>query len=82
MARLYYRARYVRVVLAAAANKVKMQAAVGRILNNDGIRTLNQSTPAICSTKSTMRRRSLLFLMRMNALVSESPSDVARKSAT
>jgi len=40
MARLYYRVRDVRVVLAAAANKVKMRAAVGRILNNDGIRTL------------------------------------------
>ena len=37
---------------------------------------------AISSTKSTMRRLSLGSLMRVKALVSESPSEVARKSET
>jgi hypothetical protein len=36
----------------------------------------------ICSTRSTMRRRSLVSSMRMNALVSARPSEVARKSDT
>jgi hypothetical protein len=40
------------------------------------------SSPAISSTRSTMRRRNLGSLMRINALVSASPSVVARKSDT
>ena len=37
---------------------------------------------AISSTSSTTRRLSFAFLIRMKALVSASPSDVARKSVT
>ena len=40
------------------------------------------SSPAISLTRSTMRRRSLASLSRMNALVRASPSEVARKSDT
>ncbi len=40
------------------------------------------SSPAICWTRSTMRRRSLASGMRMKALVSDKPSEVARKSDT
>src|SRR6185312_2474231 len=40
------------------------------------------SAVAICSTRSTIRRRSLASLMPMNALVKARPSDVARKSET
>ena len=40
------------------------------------------SSPAICSTRSTIRRRSLASLMPMKALVSARPSEVARKSET
>ena len=39
-------------------------------------------TPAISSTRSTMRRRSFGPFIRVNALVSASPSEVARKSKT
>src|SRR5262249_37669607 len=42
----------------------------------------SSSSPAISSTRSTMRRRSFGSLIRMKALVSESPSEVARKSET
>ena len=40
------------------------------------------SSPAICWTRSTIRRRSLASLRRMKALVSARPSDVERKSET
>src|SRR5882672_4355802 len=40
------------------------------------------SRTAICSTISTMLRRSLASLMRVNARVSARPSEVARKSET
>src|SRR5258706_15886216 len=40
------------------------------------------SPPAICWTRSTIRRRSLGSGMRMKALVSDKPSEVARKSDT
>ena len=62
-------------------SEVKMRAAVGSCLDTMGYDP-SQSMPAICSTRSTMRRRSLLLLMRINALVSDRPSEVARKSAT
>ena len=38
------------------------------------------SRDAICSTKFTMLRRSFGSVIRVNALVSARPSDVARKS--
>jgi hypothetical protein len=41
-----------------------------------------RAQPAIFSTRFTMLRRSLAFLICMNAFVSTSPSDVARKSDT
>ncbi len=41
-----------------------------------------KSSPAISSTSWTMRRRSPGSFIRMNALVSASPSVVARKSET
>ena len=40
------------------------------------------SRAAICSTRSTMLRRSLESLIRVNARVSARPSEVARKSET
>src|SRR6202035_2930462 len=40
------------------------------------------SRAAICSTRSTMLRRSLASSMRVNARVSARPSEVARKSET
>jgi hypothetical protein len=40
------------------------------------------SVPAICLTSVTMQRRSVGSLIRMNALVRASPSEVARKSDT
>ena len=49
---------------------------------NDNAGCFQSSSSAICSTRSTMRLRNLLFLMRMKDLVSDSPSEVARKSAT
>ena len=42
----------------------------------------SSSSPTISSTRSTMRRLSLGSLIRMKALVRESPSEVARKSDT
>src|SRR5215471_10695301 len=42
----------------------------------------NLSLTAICSTRSTIRRRNFESEMRMKALVNARPSEVARKSET
>src|SRR6516165_5393628 len=47
-----------------------------------GQRFSDSSRAAICSTRSTMLRRSLASVRRVNARVRANPSEVARKSDT
>ena len=65
----------------AHVRRERRRLSVGRQTHLGGAMRL-YSSPAISWTRSTMRRRRLDSLMRMKALVSASPSRVARKSDT
>src|ERR1700686_3991186 len=57
--------------------------ALGHGLNSRWpVAVCQSSVPAICLTSTTIERRSVGSLIRMNALVRASPSEVERKSDT
>src|ERR1700722_13412302 len=57
--------------------------ALGHGLNSRWpVAVCQSSVPAICLTSTTIERRNVGSLIRMNALVRASPSEVARKSDT
>ena len=62
--------------LACALRRANWRAGVATLLQRWSV----ASRVAICSTSSTMLRRTLASVIRVNARVNDSPSDVARKS--
>ena len=69
-----------RAFVAPLAKLLSVMFAIAQLECRRAVQIL--SLTAICSTRSTIRRRNFESEMRMKALVSAKPSEVARKSET